>query len=490
MFEFHISWNARNKYQFDESIFSFNGNVIIANFHAARVFAQKMNDKRDLAKHPDQAVRAAEVNALGLIDEILHFIIHLYKEQINTNLFKDAEEWLNNTIGNDNVETALAKFVEGFPPVTVHRKKISIKSYLDGETQGISNKLIALEEMLMLWLANLNPAFGKFIELFDDEYLENNTAYVEIMNSLDKFFETQPKFGPGNHNLFRLLRLPALERPYSLEEQLQFLTSLWGSALGKFNLRLLLGLDFIHEENKAIFWGPPLTFVARFDYAEYEPEQFSRDLHWMPEIVLIAKSTLVWMDQLSKKYQRAIIRLDQIPDEEIDRLASRGFTGLWLIGVWQRSRASQKVKQVCGNPEAEPSAYSLFDYEIAWEIGGYDALQNLKLRCWRRGIRLACDMVPNHTGIDSKWVREHPDWFISLPYSPFPSYSFNGMNLSDDQRYGIFIEDKYYNQSDAAVVFKRHDYWTGDVRYIYHGNDGTRMPWNDTAQLNYLNLEV
>ncbi len=25
---------------------------------------------------------------------------------------------------------------------------------------------------------------------------------------------------------------------------------------------------------------------------------------------------------------------------------------------------------------------------------------------------------------------------------------------------------------------------------IYHGNDGTSMPWNDTAQLNYLNPEM
>ena len=31
---------------------------------------------------------------------------------------------------------------------------------------------------------------------------------------------------------------------------------------------------------------------------------------------------------------------------------------------------------------------------------------------------------------------------------------------------------------------------TGDARYIYHGNDGTSMPWNDTAQLNYLNPAV
>jgi hypothetical protein len=55
---------------------------------------------------------------------------------------------------------------------------------------------------------------------------------------------------------------------------------------------------------------------------------------------------------------------------------------------------------------------------------------------------------------------------------------------------GIFLEDHYFNNSDAAVVFKRVDRWTGDTRYIYHGNDGTSFPWNDTAQLNYLNKET
>jgi hypothetical protein len=99
-------------------------------------------------------------------------------------------------------------------------------------------------------------------------------------------------------------------------------------------------------------------------------------------------------------------------------------------------------------------------------------------------------MVPNHMGIDSRWVIEHPDWFISQDYSPFPSYTFNGPNLSWDQRVGLYIEDHYYNNTDAAVVFKRVDNYTGSTRYIYHGNDGTSYPWNDTAQLNYLIAEV
>jgi hypothetical protein len=54
----------------------------------------------------------------------------------------------------------------------------------------------------------------------------------------------------------------------------------------------------------------------------------------------------------------------------------------------------------------------------------------------------------------------------------------------------INIEDHYFDRTDAAVVFRRGDRWTGDKRYLYHGNDGTSFPWNDTAQLNYLKPEV
>jgi glycosidase len=182
--------------------------------------------------------------------------------------------------------------------------------------------------------------------------------------------------------------------------------------------------------------------------------------------------------------------LDQIPDEELDRLAGYGFTGLWLIGLWERSIASERIKKMRGNPEAVASAYSLMNYSIAPDLGGEEAYRNLKDRCWRRGIRLASDMVPNHMGIDSDWVINHPDWFLQLDYQPFPGYNFTGEDLSNDERVGIYIEDGYWNNSDAAVVFKRLDKYTGSVRYIYHGNDGTSMPWNDTAQLNYLIPEV
>jgi glycosidase len=204
----------------------------------------------------------------------------------------------------------------------------------------------------------------------------------------------------------------------------------------------------------------------------------------------MAKNVYVWLHQLSRKYRRSIYRLDQIPEEELDLLAHWGVTGLWLIGVWERSLASKKIKELLGNPEAVASAYSLFDYQMASDLGGESAFQNLKDRAWKRGIRLASDMIPNHVGIDSRWIIEHPDWFISLDYNPFPSYRFSGPDLSWNEEVGIHLEDHYFDRSDAAVVFKRLDRRTGHERYIYHGNDGTRMPWNDTAQLNYLKEEV
>jgi glycosidase len=247
----------------------------------------------------------------------------------------------------------------------------------------------------------------------------------------------------------------------------------------------------ISEEQKTRWSGAPgPAEVYTYGYLQNEYENFTADLDWMPSAVLMAKSTLVWLWQLSQKYDRPIQRLDEIPDEELDTLARRGFTGLWLIGLWERSAASRTIKQWKGNPEAAASAYSLYDYDIARELGGWDALQNLRDRCMRRGIRLGSDMVPNHTGIDSKWIFEHPDRFLQLDYPPYPQYSYNSGNLSDSPDIVIQIEDHYYDNSDCAVVFHHYDRRSGRHRYIYHGNDGTSMPWNDTAQIDFLNGEA
>ena len=524
MMEFHISRNARERYQFAESLFSYNGNVVFANMAACRAFAHRMNQVRDVEKHPDRAVHAGALYAMGLIDEASHILIASYREQFDREVMTSALDWFSSQVGAEALDTMLVTFVEHFPGTSVIRGLETPRQWLDGATDGTPHKAAALEELLLLWTANKNEAFQPFEELFEDKSLAEKTVYRQVTQQFPDYFATRPLIpleGAKAVNLLELLRAPATGSPRSLSEQLALIRRLWKPLLGESLERFLqLAGEILHEEELAIWmqFNPPAaqahaaaqaaaerrrqtgeqqwpsvvshSDVPVFGDPAHEYEKFSPDTAWMPNTVLIAKSTYVWLAQLSKQYGRRIGRLDEIPDEELAALARRGLNSLWLIGVWERSRASKTIKQLCGNRDAVASAYSLFDYAIAEDLGGEPAYINLRDRAYRQGVRLASDMVPNHMGIDSPWVVEHPEWFISRQDSPYPAYSFEGPDLSPDGRVEIKIEDHYFEQSDAAVVFRRRDTASGDTRYVYHGNDGTSFPWNDTAQLDYLNPAV
>jgi glycosidase len=487
--EFHVRRAAREKYGFDARLFASNGNVVFADFFSARLFAHRMNEKNVADARPDLVVKAGRVNAMGLIDEILHYVASLYRESVDKRCFAEAYDRFRAAAGDMASKKLLIAFASEFPPESVLSGKASAEAYVSGSTGGEEHAHLLMEELLLLAISNENPALEQFRELFDASGLPPD-GYAKALEALESAFSGLPPFGPDSERLTEMLRAPMKASPYSLPGQLDYIRTRWGLVIGKFLPRLLGGTDMMREEDKPYFPGPGPTRAYVYDGMDREYERFSADADWMPNVVMIAKSTLVWLHQLSVAYGREVRTLDQIPDEELDLLASRGFNSLWLIGLWERSEASRRIKQICGNAEAAASAYSLFDYDIASELGGWGALENLRGRAAWRGIRLAADMVPNHTGIDSRWVRERPDLFVQRRYPPFPTYTFDGENLSGDGRVGVYVEDHYYSRSDAAVVFKRVDFATGDARYIYHGNDGTSMPWNDTAQIDFLRKEA
>jgi glycosidase len=481
-----ITKTSRDTYQFSPDFFRPDGGVAFADYASARRFASQMST------HRSQPVPASDIYAVQLIDEALRTLVKHYAPPPVMN---EAVSFVDENVGTEPVEVTQEKFISEFPPDKVYRGEIKPEEYLEKflASLGENGRAITIEDLLFTYLHNANPAVEPMAELVDDEPLEP-TAYKNLITALDAYFAQLAKDNRTPGSLFEMLRAPAEASPYSLEGQLQFILDKWGQLLDeKFVARVLRGMDFLREEviRRHGHGGPPDVPLQTFGSGEYqEYERYSPDKEWMPRLVLIAKNSYVWLEQLSRKHKRWIRTLDQIPDEELDILRDRGFTGLWLIGLWERSRASQKIKQRMGDADAVASAYSLYSYDIAEDLGGWGALENLRYRAWQRGIRLSADMVPNHMGIDSKWVIEHPDWFLSLSYSPYPSYSFRSENLSDDIRVGIYLEDHYYDRSDAAVVFQRRDHYTGDIRYIYHGNDGTSFPWNDTAQLDYLKAEV
>ncbi len=518
-FDFHVSKQTRIKYEFDTSLFSMIGNLIIADSHQARILSDKINRKRQFEGNYDQLVTAGQINACGLLHELFHFMIRHYENSTNPGVFEKAINHLKEEISENGLTETLNVFIDEFPPLKVYSGEISTKDFIKGKTENKPNVEILLEEIILLNIENLNPATANLKELFADDNLKKLDNYKKIIQKTEEFFESELPVVKGGLSLFKMLRKPIEQNPEDILKQLDFIRDEWGFLINEqLRQRLLRGSDLIKEDfklfvkhgggekgtppvpdyNKELIHlmeiqhkkdsGQDLSKQEELYFIEYE--KFTEDTSWIPEVVMIAKNVFVWMHQLSEKFKIEIKKLDQIPDEELDRLAQWNFNALWLIGIWERSTASKKIKQFTGNPEAAASAYSLFDYVIATELGGESAFQNLKDRAWLRGIRLASDMVPNHTGIYSKWVVEKPDYFIQRNNPPYPGYTFNGPNLSDDERVEVRIEDKYYDRTDAAVVFQRKDKHTGDIRYFYHGNDGTNMPWNDTSQLNLLNPEV
>ncbi len=463
-----------------------------------RRLADRINQKRAASARLPQPVHGGELTSISVLIDILRYIIELYSHEEQPGVIPRGLKWTEIHQSQATVIQPPPSFVKLFPPSLVLRGQQSDTDFLVKALATTHSFDTIIREIILLFLSMTNPALKPYRLLFDDTDLKTETPYEPLVKSLEKFFSTQPPFKPVGLTLFECLYAPIRDSSDSLEGQLHYIRRNWAHFLPLELLeRLLLAIDVLEEERTLRGLGPGPLEALRFDHDAYgidlaygEPAAFSRDADWMSNVVLIAKSIYVWLYQLSRKYQRNISILSDIPDEELDQLARWGFSGLWLIGLWERSSASQKIKQMMGNPEAAASAYSLYDYIIAHDLGGEEAFQQLKKRAWQRGIRLASDMVPNHMGIYSKWVIEHPQWFLQTSYPPFPVYQYTGNDLSDDPRVCIQIEDGYWHHRDAAVVFKRIDKWTGDTRYIYHGNDGTSMPWNDTAQLNFLLPEV
>ena len=482
-----------------------DGSLLISDAFTSRLLSIKFKEIYG------RNILPGKLYSFALLNSIFNYVIEKYDEYENRDSLSLAFDENKKNFGSNEFENLTRYFNSIFVNKKIFYGEILISQFLETLKLDNSLKKIHTKNQILIYLSNLNPSVADFKFLFDHSDIIEKTCYEKSIEVLEEFFRKQKPVEKLNKPLIDLLKEPIKYYPKSIEEQLIFIKENWVQILpDEFLVLILKGIDYIKEDARIFqfsFGGQAETKVPTFSIEELlglgdkfsgsfiplspvEEEKFTPDIDWMPKVVLLAKNIYVWLYQLSKKYNREIKRLDQIPDEELDLIASYNFNALWLIGIWERSPASKKIKNLSGNPEALSSAYSIFDYVIANELGGEEAYDILNRKCWERGIRLACDIVPNHTGIYSKWIIEHPDYFIQTDRCPFPSYTFIGPDLSEHPDYQIRIEDKYWTRQDAAVVFQLIENKAGRVRYIYHGNDGTNMPWNDTAQLNLLLPEV
>ena len=263
--------------------------------------------------------------------------------------------------------------------------------------------------------------------------------------------------------------------------------------------RIDLALDVLAEEARALelkgagdhFGGPIVVETPDYRGLDSDAVGFSQDTEWMPRVVLMAKSTYVWLEQLAARHGRAIPTLADVPDEELDRLAELGVTGLWLIGLWQRSARVRGDQAPARRPRRG-------------RVGLRDRRVPDRRRPRRRGrlrgaarARVGARHPPRRGhgpephGHRLALGRRAPGAVHRGPEPPFPAYTL--------QRPGPVAATRgSRSRSRTTTGTARTRRWSsgaataesGEQRFIYHGNDGTSYPWNDTAQLDYLRADV
>lgn len=185
---------------------------------------------------------------------------------------------------------------------------------------------------------------------------------------------------------------------------------------------------------------------------------------------LLQVNTRLILGELAARLGRPVT-LDDVDDEEIRQVATRGFDWVWLTGIWQTGDAARQVSltdpelrasyrellpdftdaDICGSP------YAVKQYAVHADFGGDEALARLRDRMRRCGLRLMLDLVPNHTAPDHAWVRERPEFYVAGTEADLRREPRNYVRVAG----------------------------TSSNRILAHGRDPNFPGWADTLQLNY-----
>ena len=148
--------------------------------------------------------------------------------------------------------------------------------------------------------------------------------------------------------------------------------------------------------------------------------------------------------------------------KDLQRIKELGVDIVWLMPIYPLCEKNKK----CGDHETTEclgSHYAAADFEaVNPKYGTMDDLRNLVKRGHEVGLKVILDFVPNHTGWDSKWMKEHPEWFA---------------------------KDKDGNITDPVNEKGEKWGWT-DVAQLDHANPKLREAWMQVHEFWIKNADV
>ena len=131
--------------------------------------------------------------------------------------------------------------------------------------------------------------------------------------------------------------------------------------------------------------------------------------------------------------------------KELPRIHELGVDILWLMPIYPLATTNRKCHDNVTS-ECFGSHYAAIDFEaVNPRYGTMDDFNRLVSEAHRLNMKVILDFVPNHTGWDAKWMKEHPDWYEKGP--------------------------------DGKI--------TDPIN-----SDGTKWGWTDVAQLDFDNLQL
>jgi glycosidase len=175
--------------------------------------------------------------------------------------------------------------------------------------------------------------------------------------------------------------------------------------------------------------------------------------------------TAAWLSRLTNEHGY-LVTLHNVPDDEVERIASYHIDTIWLMGVWERSPVAAEISRRdkglvdeihrllpdMSDEDIIGSAYAVKSYTVDQQFGGQSGLAMFRSQLAEKNIKLILDFVPNHTAFDNAWVAQHPDYYITA-------------NVTQ----ATARPDVYYVAGGIAVA---------------KGADPNLAPWPDVAQLN------